>query len=129
MTTICNRKQSFYQYLHDWEQFIKTNRTIDWSEDNEEEIIDYTPNDGFEIVKKKIRLKNSKKINTYTGKLYRWVEKGNFGFIMPNNETNRNRSVWVHISKCIDRPKQGSNVTFEIVKGNKGITGKNVRII
>ena len=48
---------------------------------------------------------------------------------MPNNETKTNRSIWVHISECIDIPRQGSNVTFEMVKGKKGATGKNVKLI
>lgn len=131
MATICNSRQSFYQYLLDWDQFIKNNKTTDWCEENTEELVSSDVNDGFEIVKKKIRTKKNKTSNLYRGKLYKWVDSpsGGFGFIMPDKETQRDRSVWVHISECNTKPIQGSKVTFELVKGKKGVTAKNVQII
>ena len=48
---------------------------------------------------------------------------------MPDKETQRDRSVWVHISECNTKPIQGSKVTFELDKGKKGVTAKNVQII
>tara|TARA_B100000902_G_scaffold399940_1_gene473809 strand:+ start:3576 stop:3965 length:390 start_codon:yes stop_codon:yes gene_type:complete len=129
MATICNSRQSFYQYLLDWDQFIKNNKTTDWCEENTEELVSSDVNDGFEIVKKKIRTKKNKTSNLYRGKLYKWVDSRGFGFIMPDKETQRDRSVWVHISECNTKPIQGSKVTFELVKGKKGVTAKNVQII
>ena len=129
MATICNSRQSFYQYLLDWDQFIKNNKTTDWYEENTEELVSSDVNDGFEIVKKKIRTKKNKTSNLYRGKLYKWVDSRGFGFIMPDKETQRDRSVWVHISECNTKPIQGSKVTFELVKGKKGVTAKNVQII
>ena len=129
MATICNSRQSFYQYLLDWDQFIKNNKTTDWCEENTEELVSSDVNDGFEIVKKKIRTKKNKTSNLYRGKLYKWVDSRGFGFIMPDKETQRDRSVWVHISECNTKPIQGSKVTFELDKGKKGVTAKNVQII
>jgi CspA family cold shock protein len=129
MATICNSRQPFYQYLLDWDQFIKNNKTTDWCEENTEELVSSDVNDGFEIVKKKIRTKKNKTSNLYRGKLYKWIDSRGFGFIMPDKETQRDRSVWVHISECNTKPIQGSKVTFELVKGKKGVTAKNVQII
>lgn len=129
MATICNSRQPFYQYLLDWDQFIKNNKTTDWCEENTEELVSSDVNDGFEIVKKKIRTKKNKTSNLYRGTLYKWVDSRGFGFIMPDKETQRDRSVWVHISECNTKPIQGSKVTFELVKGKKGVTAKNVQII
>ena len=80
--SICNRSQSFHQYLVDWEQYIQKNHLTDWFDDEPD-----LKADGFEIVVKKIRTKKTK-TPRFRGKLYKWFESssGGFGFIMPDNE-------------------------------------------
>ena len=125
MAAICNRSQSFHEYLVDWEQYIQKNNLTDWFSDEPD-----LKADGFEIVVKKIRTKKTK-TPCFRGKLYKWIESpsGGFGFIMPEKKTKKEDSIWVHISEVYSKPKVGANVSFEIVKGKKGLTAKKVRIL
>ena len=125
MAAICNRSQSFHQYLVDWDQYIQKNNLTDWFDDEPD-----LKADGFEIVVKKIRTKKTK-TPCFRGKLYKWVESssGGFGFIMPEKKTRKEDSIWVHISEVYSKPKVGANVSFEIVKGKKGLTAKKVRLV
>merc|ERR1712093_76893 len=84
MAAICNRSQSFHQYLVDWDQYIQKNNLTDWFDDEPD-----LKADGFEIVVKKIRTKKTK-TPCFRGKLYKWIESssGGFGFIMPESAAN-----------------------------------------
>ena len=101
--------------------------------------------DRLEVLKnrKKAKLKKKEKISAesiiigipksenvkkdgYTGKVSFFDHSKGFGFIV---DPETQEQFFVHISECIDEIKEGNKVSFDTVKGTKGLNAVKVKVI
>ena len=62
----------------------------------------------------------------YTGKVSFFDHSKGFGFIV---DPETQEQFFVHISECIDEIKEGNKVSFDTVKGTKGLNAVKVKVI
>lgn len=70
-------------------------------------------------------------MTTQTGKIIKWFENKNFGFIQPDGTRGRDNQVFMHGSEANlppDKLHEGTAVEYESVKGDKGFKAINVRL-
>lgn len=61
----------------------------------------------------------------YTGTVKFFNPEKGFGFIV---ESKSGEQIFVHVSGLVDQIREGDSVTFETVRGKKGINAINVRL-